>query len=292
MAKIGLVTVLYGSDEVLEGFFKSLASQTYIEYHLYLVDNKPSANTDNLINSLLIKYPIGGEYTHIKNTDNVGVAAGNNQGISLALQANVDHVILLNNDIEFYQPSLIDEMIADADKGEELIIPKILYYNSRTIWMAGGHLLKKRGYTIHVGENDEDNIKYNKNGYFDYAPTCFMLINKNVFERIGLMDEKYFVYFDDTDFVYRAVEAGYKIYLMSNLEVFHKVSSSTGGHLTLFSIYYANRNRIYFIKKNLNGFNKMAALTYTFLSCIYKLMTYNKPERDKLLSSMKDALKM
>src|ERR1700744_1410575 len=118
MGKLGLVTVLYKCDDVLEGFFKSLSLQDFRDYHLYLIDNSPSLHTDLLVSNLINEYPITA-YTHIKNDQNVGVARGNNQGIELSLIENSEYVLLLNNDIEFYQPFLIGEMIKYArDKDE------------------------------------------------------------------------------------------------------------------------------------------------------------------------------
>jgi GT2 family glycosyltransferase len=291
MPKIGLVTVLYNSEDVLEGFFKSLSEQTFKDYHLYIVDNKVTEETNNLITSLLSKYPVI-EYTHVKNSANLGVAKGNNQGIELSLKNGADYVLLLNNDVEFYTPDLIKEMVDYAEKGEDIIVPKILYFDTRRIWMAGGKLLKTRGYTIHIGDGEKNSPKYATNKYFDYAPTCFMLISKKVFEKVGLMDERYFVYFDDTDFIYRANNLGYKVYYIGNVEVLHKVSNSTGGNETLFSIYYHNRNRMLFIRKNFKGLNKILPLLYFFSTRIFKLLIYNKQQRNKLISGFKDGLKL
>src|SRR3569832_461087 len=101
MALLGLVTVLYNSNNVLEDFFRSLSIQTFKDYHLYIIDNSPSEATDEIISSLLKKYTVPG-YSHVKNAGNYGVAKGNNQGINLALEAGSEYIILLNNDIEFY----------------------------------------------------------------------------------------------------------------------------------------------------------------------------------------------
>jgi GT2 family glycosyltransferase len=291
MAKLALVTVLYNSEDVIEGFFKSLSIQLFTDYHLYLIDNNPNTNSNNLVLELASKYGVI-NFTHIKNSGNFGVAKGNNIGIDLSLKNNAAYILLLNNDIEFHQPNLLGDMVACAERGESFIVPKILYYDTRIIWMAGGKLLKSKGYTLHVGDNQEDSALFNTDKYFDYAPTCFMLIKADVFNEVGLMDERYFIYFDDTDFIYRATQKGYKIFLMSALEVFHKVSFSTGGYETLFSIYYVNRNRIYFITKNLKGFYKTIALLYSFVSVFTKLPFYNKQQRRRLISGVKDALKM
>lgn len=292
MAKIGLVTVLFNSNSVLEGFFKSLSNQTFKDYHLYIIDNTPDWSTDEIIASLYKNYPIN-SYTHIKNPGNYGVAKGNNQGIELSLISDTTHTLLLNNDIEFDQPDLLQQMYDCAIRHHEtLIIPKILYYGTGKIWMAGGSIIHSKGIINHVGEGEDDTPVYNKPGYFTYAPTCFMLIDNKVFNQIGVMDENYFVYYDDTDFIYRAIKAGNKIYYMPGLNVIHKVSSSTGGGESVFSLYYSNRNRIYFIRKNYTGLKFILPITFTLITRVFKYLQYNSEKRESLLKAVFDGLKM
>jgi len=292
MVKVGLVTVLFNSDDVLEGFFKSLSIQTFIDYHLYIVDNTPSVKTDELIEKLSKIYSFSA-FTHIKNESNVGVAKGNNQGIKLSLNDNTTYTLLLNNDIEFHDPELFSKLWEHAIANKEsLIIPKILFFDTHKIWMAGGEFVLYKGITRHVGEGEEDNGLYSSEKYFKYAPTCFMLIENTVFGNIGLMDEKYFVYFDDTDFLYRAHLNGYKVKYLPQLCVLHKVSSSTGGNESAFSIYYSNRNRLYFIRKNFKAIRKLVAISVTLVTRIVKYINYGPYERKKLYSAVTDGLNM
>lgn len=65
--------------------------------------------------------------------------------------------------------------------------------------------------------------------YHAYAPTCFLIVNSDVFKQVGMMDERHFVYYDDTDFLYRAYIAGYKVKLEQDVVISHKVSVSDGG---------------------------------------------------------------
>lgn len=288
MAKIGLVTVLYNSDNVLEGFFRSLSLQSFSDYKLYIIDNSPNTKSDNLIKEFIKRYPIR-EYEHIKSVGNIGVAAGNNVGIKASLEDNSDYVLLLNNDIEFEDPSLIEEMVKCAElKNEHLIIPKILFYDSRKIWMAGGKMLYVKGATTHIGENKDDAPQYNKEIYCNYAPTCFMLISRKVIAEIGFMDEKYFVYYDDTDFIYRAIKKKYKILYLPYFTVLHKVSAISGGALSVFGTYYLTRNRLYFIHKNFKGFPKIVSLFYAYSAFIIKSLFYKKEIRRSLFKGLKD----
>lgn len=289
MAKIGLVTVLYKSDDVLEDFFKSISFQTHKDYVLYLVDNSVNDVTNNLIEQYLKQYPVT-SCIHIKNKGNEGVAAGNNTGIHLALEDGCSHVLLLNNDIELEQDFVFQRMLLLSQK-EEIIVPKIYYYSDRKVWMAGGYMDKPRALGVHYGMDKEDGPEFNLPKHITYAPTCFMLIKKEVFDKIGFMDEKYFAYYDDTDFVFRAIEAGVKMFYDPTLYVLHKVSSSAGTN-SPFYVYYSNRNKIYFIRKNFKGINKYFSILYTFLARVVFYFRYDKIRKKKLIEGLRDGFKI
>lgn len=284
--KIGLVTVLYNGQEVLGGFFESLSKQTYQNTILYVVDNSPDDIALNEAKKLAKYYNISTEL--INNRANLGVAKGNNQGIEKALDAECDYVLLLNNDIEFDE-NTIGAMVAYAEeKNESIVVPKIYYHGSRILWMAGGHISKFKGISPHRGDGEEDRGQYDAIEYIEYAPTCFMLIKKEVFQTVGMMDECYFVYYDDTDFVWRANGEGYKIVYYPDAIVHHKVSFSTGGGESLFSIFYTTRNRIYFIRKNFNLLFQILSLTFFYATRVVKFFFYDDQQRQRLLQGLKE----
>lgn len=288
MAKIGLVTVLFKSDEVLEGFFRSVSMQTHKDYILYLVDNSVNDQSNKVIEDLLAKYPVS-SCLHIKNPDNAGVAKGNNIGIQQAITDGCSHVLILNNDIEIEQPTAFESQLKlMQEKGEQILVPKI-FYPDRTIWMAGGEMNKWRALGIHYGYNKADAAIYNVPKHITYAPTCYMLVDVSVFQKIGMMDEKYFAYYDDTDFVFRACSAGYKLYYDPSVTIIHKVSHSSGGDST-FYIYYSNRNKLYFIRKNFSGFLKYFAIGYTFFTRIFYYLRFSSSQRKKLLEALKEGM--
>lgn len=292
MPQISLVTVLFKSDAVLEGFFRSLHHQDFAEYQLIIIDNSPSAATDSIVAELQVKYAVP-SLIHIRNKKNVGVAAANNQGIEISRYAGCTHTLLLNNDIEFDQPALISSMLNCAIKNNErLIVPKIYYYDSRKIWMAGGVFNEYKGIALHTGVDDDDNEIYSRSRHIEYAPTCFMLIGNSVFDRIGVMDERYFVYYDDTDFVYRAKLAGYRIYYMAELSVLHKVNSSTGGGESLFSIFYNTRNRIFYIRKNMSGVKLISSLVFTVITRLIRALRGTSRQRAEFIRAIQAGFQM
>lgn len=288
--KIGLVTVLYNGIEVLEGFFISLEKQTYKNYTLYVIDNSPDDVALDESKRLSKLYNI--ESVFINNNDNYGVAKGNNQGIEKALEDECEYVLLLNNDIEFAGNTIQDMLEYSMKYNEFIMIPKIYYYGTNKIWMAGGYISKLRGTSPHRGDGEEDNGQYDVVEQVNYAPTCFMLIKKDVFEKVGMMDEQYFVYYDDTDFVYRANEKGYKLIYFPEVSVAHKVSTSTGGSESLFSIYYGTRNRLIFIRKNFTLFYRIIAMSFFYVTRIIRYFVYDKERKSQLLKAIIDSYRI
>jgi GT2 family glycosyltransferase len=288
--ELALVTVLYHSNDVLDDFFESLAKQKKCEYKIFIVDNSETDSSRAICYSYIEKYNINAEY--IFNNENVGVAKGNNIGIRLGLSQGFKKILLLNNDITF-EGDLFSELLSQSTRyTEKIFIPKIYYHGTNMLWMAGGHYDKWTSLTPHRGDGEDDNGQYDQSDIINYAPTCFMLIDSSIFDAIGFMDEKYFVYYDDTDFIFRCVQFNNLIRYLPSLKVNHKVSALTGGNTSLFSIYYANRNRLYFILKNLSGFRKVINLSYYFLTRIIYFLISKKDVRAKVKSAIYDGLKM
>jgi GT2 family glycosyltransferase len=220
----------------------------------------------------VVKYPLS-HFEHIESEGNVGIAEGNNVGVRKCISEKTPYTLLLNNDIEFENIDLFKILVETAvTKKEPIITTKILFYDTRKIWMAGGQMLKYRAVTEHVGENKENSLEYNTPNHFNYAPTCFMLLETRLFSELGLFDAQYFVYYDDTDFVYRAFKAGYRVYYLPELEILHKVSSSTGGKLSKFSVQMGNRNKILFIRKHYSFLEKAIACLVIYSLLIPKFI--------------------
>lgn len=269
MAKIGIVTVLYNSSPVLEEFFLTLNKQTYKDFVLYVIDNKSSDNslkeTDRLSRIVDFKTII------LPQTENGGVAKGNNIGINAALLDKCEYVLLANNDIVLENDAIEKLLEGLFRNGATMAVPKIYYWGTdKIIWMAGGDFIWKAGITCHRGEKQKDTGEFNEDININYAPTCFMLISSDVFGRIGMMDEKYFVYFDDSDFVWRSVKEGTeKLFYISGSVIWHKVSVSTGGEESDFSIKYFSRNRIYFARKHFSLFHRLVVYIYVFSRMLF-----------------------
>ena len=287
---IGLVTVLYNSEGYIEGFLKSVLNQKYKNIKIYFIDNSDNFNSQKIINKYINGFRLI-NYEYIKSNENYGVAKGNNIGISNALIDGCDSIILLNNDIEFYDPEIFEKIVL-LSNNHDIIFTKILYFNTNIIWYSGGYISRIFGNGIHKDINKaDDNISKNVE-YTEYGPTCFVLINAKVFNRIGLMDEKYFVYYDDLDFISRANKAKITSIYDPSLRIYHNVSSSTGGGRSLFSLFYNSRNSIYYIKKNFNGFNKYLILLSYTLARLSQSIFLTAKQRSTIIKGLFDGYKM
>lgn len=291
MPALGLITVLYKSDDVLEDFFSGLSRQTFKDYKLYIIDNSANEKTAVLINELKQRFPLPDvEYTD--SGGNIGVAAGNNRGIEKALQDGCGRLLLLNNDIYISQDLLLEKMMLLCDQ-HRMVSPKIFYHDSGLLWMAGGYMDYKMALGVHYGLKKKDGPEFNKPGYVTYVPTCFLMLDTAVIREVGMMDERYFAYYDDTDFLLRAVHKGMKVWYEPSLFINHKVSSSSGGDNSLFYIYYGNRNKIYFIRKHFKGLRKWYLFTYFFIVRFFRYyLRFDAARKKQLVKAVKDGFNM
>jgi GT2 family glycosyltransferase len=243
--KIGVVTVTYNSGAVIRDFVESLVKQTHRDFLLYVIDN---ASTDDTV-ALLADYPAP-RIVVVRNPTNVGVAEGNNIGIRAALRDGCTSVLLINNDTVF-GPDMISRLHEGLGKYQcDMIVPKIVYFDpADKIWSAGGTFSILRGRSKHLGMGQKDDGRFDEQREVKYSPTCCMLITRKVFERIGIMDPNYFLYFDDADFCLRAQRAGIRLVYSSDSKLSHKVSSIIG-HRSDISVRYVTRNHVYFVLKN------------------------------------------
>lgn len=255
MKKIGLVTITYNSAKVIEPFMDCVLRQTHTDFILYIIDNISSDNTLELLS----KYK-DDRIVIIANTQNVGVAAGNNQGILRAMADGCDEILIINNDVEF-EYTLLEKLSRQLEELNcSLVAPKMMYHpETHLIWWAGTKFNPKEGcMTHHIGIQEEDKGQYDHIEKMDYAPTCCVLLKREVIDDIGLMDEKYFAYYDDTDFFYRIFKQGkHVLFYYPFVQFYHKVgglSNMKKGNAKKFKfnnfyIHLITRNHVYYLRK-------------------------------------------
>ncbi len=186
--------------------------------------------------------------------ENLGFAGGNNVGIKQALEKKADYILLLNNDT-IVELGFLKELVKVGESDKKIgILGSVIYdYQSKKIHFAGG----KINWLYTKGVHETCNMKHGTKEV-DYITGCCLLIKREVIEKIGLMDEDYFLYFEDADWCLKARKAGYKCVLVPNSKIWHKPSSSAiEGSFSY--IYYHTRNGLLMTKKNALFFIKILA---------------------------------
>jgi len=235
-----------GKDLVLD-CVKSLQKCTYPNFKIIVVDN---ASQDSTVDALQTAF--GDSIEIISNPRNEMYAGGNNVGIRRALVGDAEWLLLLNNDVEV-DPGLLDALVSvgTSDLRIGIVGPKIYFREPPDmVWFAGGELsLWGRG-SRHIGIRQIDQGQFDRIRDVDYVTGCALLIRRSVIDEIGLLDESFRMYNEDADWCLRAREAGYRVLYTPEGKLWHKISSSAGGQLSLFKIRHRVRSQWLFLKKH------------------------------------------
>jgi GT2 family glycosyltransferase len=245
-----LVTITFNAlkDEILDPFFACFAAQTSRDCELLVIDNASSDGTRDYLAALDLP-----NVTVVLNEENVGFARACNQGISLARSRGAEYVTFLNNDTEFGS-HLFKEMTASIEKtGAAGLSPLISYHSDpERIWFVTGSYRWKRGiipYHDHINER-RDTIAADRIQKTAFAPGCCLMLRMDVFDNVVGFDERYFVYWEDADLCRDLGRRGYTIVVDTALACIHKVSTSTGGAFSDFSILHFHRGHMLFVRKH------------------------------------------
>lgn len=237
-----------GRDDTL-ACLESVRKIDYKNFEVVVVDN---GSIDDSVKVIRETFP---EVTVLETGENLGFAGGNNVGIRHALEKGADYLFLLNNDTVVDPQILGRFMDATAHIGQEGILgAKIYYYlEPEKIWYAGAKWNRENSCFLHVGQDCMDDGKsFNTISETDYACGCALFVSARLLHRIGLLDEEYFLTFEETDLCYRAKKLGWKSYFVPEAKVWHKVSTSFGGAGSPMVSYYLTRNKLLWAIKNLS----------------------------------------
>lgn len=224
-----IVLTWNGKKDTVE-CLSSLQKITYTNYKILVVDNASSDGTREEVQKQF------SEVEYIFNPINLRFAGGNNVGIDYAFKKGTDYILLLNNDTtvaENFLDELVSTAIASLNIG--IVGPKMYYHSDpNRIWYAGGKIEWWKGWISHIGVREIDNGQYDQTKETDFVSGCCVLVKREVVEKVGMLDTAYYIYGEDVDWCVRASRAGYRIIYEPKAKIWHKLSVSTGGHLSWF----------------------------------------------------------
>lgn len=240
MPKVCILVLNYNGCKDTIACIKTLLKNKYHNFSIVVIDN---ASIDESVKTIERIYP---NIKVIENKENLGFAGGNNIGIQYAFQEGADYVFLLNNDTVVDQDTIGNLVKAGESLPTAGILGSVTYYYHKPeeLWFAGGWIKWLSGRTGHYSK-----ILSRKPYDSEFISGCALLIKRQVIEEIGLLDEDFFLYFEDLDWCQRALNKGYKLKVVPSSKVWHKVSSSTGVGSKLWQ-YYSARNLLLFMGKH------------------------------------------
>ncbi len=285
MKRVFAVVLHYKGKQLTEKCLRSLLEQKGRGFKLgiVLVDN---ASPEPVNRSAVFK-----SVHWLKSDRNLGFAGGNNLGIKYALNRQADFVFVVNNDT-VCDDNLITNLLKAAQKEPNggIFSPKIYfakgheYHKNRyqekdlgnVIWYAGGKIDWANIFTPHRGVNEVDHGQYNKTVPTGFISGCGMFVKARVFEKVGLFDEKYFLYLEDADFCQRVKRAGFELIFASQAKLWHFNAGSSEKVGSNLHDYFLARNRLLFGFRYAPFRTKLALVRESF-----KLLLIGRPWQKK-----------
>ena len=252
---ISLITINYNGLADTCALMDTIPFNDSLE--VIVVDNASTKDEASVIES---RYPA---VKVIRSNKNLGFAGGNNLGIQAA---HGKYLFFINNDtILSHHTSDIRHLINRLESSPKIAVvsPKIRFaWGNNPIQFAGYtplSLITLRNRSIGFGE--EDKGQYDTAHPTPYAHGAAMMVKRETIEKVGLMPECYFLYYEELDWSMMFTRAGYSIWYESSCTIYHKESQATGQNSPL-KTYYLTRNRLIFAKRNIQGLHKLMAYCY------------------------------
>ena len=281
--EVSIITINYNGLEDTCALIETIPFNENME--VIVVDN---ASKNQEAETLAKRYP---QVKVVQSEKNLGFAGGNNLGIQAA---QWKYLFLINNDTvfkEFNFQALIARLESSSYIG--IVCPKIRFaWANNPIQYAGYSRLSRISVRNHaIGYNEEDHGQYDTAHPTPYAHGAAMLIRREAIDKVGLMPECYFLYYEELDWSMMFTRAGYHIWYEPKCTIYHKESQATGPNSPL-RTYYLTRNRLLLVRRNPQEFNK--TLAYIYLICIvalHDILKHTLTGRFDLLKATLRALK-
>lgn len=234
-----------GKEDTLE-CLSSVSNINYFNYELVIVDN---GSSDDSVDSIRSQFP----QVHIIETGkNLGFAEGNNVGIRYALSCGADYILVLNNDT-WVEKDFLKHLVSEAvNTDNQFVYGSAIYYAEpdNMIWFAGAKWNNdKLTFDFPLQNSLSDHLP-SRPFESDYICGAALFFHRSIPEQIGLLDEKFFLVWEESDWCYRARKAGYPSLIVPDSKIWHKIGVSFGSESSPLRLFFSARNRLLWIEKN------------------------------------------
>jgi GT2 family glycosyltransferase len=253
--KIAFITVNFHSDDDTFLAVSQLEENELprgIDLKIYVVDNSRS----EVLKAGLKKFS---HAIYLESPGNVGFAKGNNIGFKKAIEDEVDYVVLINNDTIVPKDLVLNILSSPITEKNVGVVGGLIYFAKgfefedkykkdelgKVIWYAGGKYDWDNVYASHIGVNEVDKGQFDQIIDTDFITGCLFITKVEILKRVGIFDERYCLYFEDSDLGLRIKKAGFKLQIDPNIKIWHKVAQSSGIGSPL-NDYFLTRNRLLF----------------------------------------------
>lgn len=247
---VSVIIVNWNGKEVLKDCLESLQSLKYPEWELILVDNGSTDGSDQLVNQFKLKAK---RVEIITNNSNVGFAKANNQGFE---KSKGKYILFLNNDTKV-TPEFLDLMVKKMETEKEIgaMQPKIHILDNPKYLDNAGTFLTSTGFLEHWGYMQKDSKEFDQEKIIFSAKGACLLTRREIIQKIGLFDDIFGSYFEESDFCWRVWLSGWKVLYYPKAKIYHKVGFTSKKMSQIQVNYDSLKNRIFSFFKNLEFYN-------------------------------------
>lgn len=261
-------SILYKGKPVIKNCLDALKNTSYKNYTIVIPDD---CSTDNSLEYLKKNYPY---VSIIKNNVNGGYAKNTNSGIRFAIKKfDPDYVVQYNDDVIIKDKRWLDKLVEIAEKESDvgLVGCKLIYPNGR----IQSTEYNVRSVPRYIGRSEPDNGQYDYIRETSGVNAALVLMRRKLIDKIGILDENYYMGFDDADYMIRAKQAGYKIIYDGKLEVTHLESMTNVDSISDRRFYLCQVGYVYFAFKHLNAPQKVNAVLHELAGAVFTIDAQN-----------------
>ena len=272
---VAIILLNWNNSDYTIDCIKSLKKTTYPNKKIIIVDN---ASSDNSVTKIHSHFP---NIDVIVNSKNLGFTGGNNVGIKRALKEKFDFIMLLNNDT-IVEKVFIEPLLDAFNDNVGAVQPLILNYpDKESIWNNGGLIDNFFGRFVTIDKNKNvDSIVNFQNNKIQWISGCCFMIKSSLISKIGLLDEKFFVYFEDVDWSIKISNLKLELIIVQESRIFHHEGASwnskkktSEGYVSPYTHYLNIRNHIIVLRKHSEMFNPIGSFIFQILK-IFSYSTY------------------